>query len=161
MNEAITNTSPVLYLYRIGVIEWLRSLFGQVWLPIAVGDELRQGQAKGYDVPDPDKYSWLQVKEPSSVPSEWLALDLGPGELGAMALALEHPDHILLLDDAFARRIAQAAELEVWGILKVLLEAKTRGLTPRIAPHIDGLEKAGMWLSGDVRRRILSLAKEE
>lgn len=41
-----------------------------------------------------------------------------------MALALEHPDRIVLLDDSLARRIAQEAGLHVWGTLKVLLEAK-------------------------------------
>jgi predicted nucleic acid-binding protein len=85
---------------------------------------------------------------------------LGPGELAAMALGLEHPDHVILLDDALARRVAQAAGLGVWGTLKVLLEAKTRGLTPQIAPHVNKLEKAGMWLSSDIRQRILFLAGE-
>lgn len=160
MNEAISNTSPVLYLHRIGVLEWLRDLFGEVWLPNGVVLELRQGQQKGYDVPDPDHCVWFRHMEPHSVPSEWLALDLGPGELAAMALALEHPDHIVLLDDALARRVAQAAGLDVWGTLRVLLEAKARGLTPQIAPFVNNLEKAGMWLSDDIRRRILSLAGE-
>jgi predicted nucleic acid-binding protein len=40
------------------------------------------------------------------VPSEWLSLDLGTGELEAMALALENRRHVVLLDDALARRIA-------------------------------------------------------
>ena len=30
MPEAITNTSPLLYLYRIGVLEWLPGLFNEV-----------------------------------------------------------------------------------------------------------------------------------
>ena len=69
-------------------------------LPNAVVHELEQGRQKGYDVPDPDIYSWLYRVEPHALPSEWLALDLGPGELAAMALALENPDHVVLLDDA-------------------------------------------------------------
>jgi predicted nucleic acid-binding protein len=42
-----------------------------------------------------------------------------------MALALENPDRVVLLDDMLARRTAQAAGLQVWGTLKVLLEAKS------------------------------------
>ena len=42
---------------------------------------------------------------------------IGPGELAAMALALENPAHVVLLDDALARRVVQAAGLTVWGSL--------------------------------------------
>ncbi|ETW94932.1 MAG: hypothetical protein ETSY1_32685 [Candidatus Entotheonella factor] len=33
MPEVITNTSPILYLYRIGVLEWLPQLFDDIWIP--------------------------------------------------------------------------------------------------------------------------------
>lgn len=160
MPNAICNTSPLLYLYRAGALSWLRELFGQVWLPGAVVEELREGQRRGYDVPDIKGYAWLAVVEPRSVPSEWLALDLGPGELAAMALALENAERVVLLDDALARRVAQAAGLEVWGTLRVLLEAKSRGLVQSVEPLLDRLEEAGMWISPGVRQRVLVLAGE-
>ena len=94
------------------------------------------------------------------MPSEWLALDLGAGELAAMALALEHPAKIILLDDMLARRTAQAAGLQVWGTLRVLLEAKSHGLTDSVAPYVLRLSQAGMWISPEVRQRILVLAGE-
>lgn len=77
-----------------------------------------------------------------------------------MALALENPKRILLLDDLLARRTAQAAGLTVWGTLKVVLEAKAQGLIPEIAPLVDELGKNGMWISDEIRRRILALAGE-
>jgi predicted nucleic acid-binding protein len=160
MPDAISNTSPLLYLYRIEALMWLDALFGAVWMPNAVVHELAEGRRQGYDVPDPDTYPWLRRMEPRALPSEWLVLDLGPGELAAMALALENPAHVVLLDDALARRVAQAAGLTVWGTLKVLLEAKAQGLTARIAPFVDRLADCGMWLSQEIRRRILTLAKE-
>jgi predicted nucleic acid-binding protein len=51
-----------------------------------------------------------------------------------MALALENSDRIVLLDDMLARRTAQVAGLQVWGTLKVLLEAKSHGLIERLNP---------------------------
>ncbi len=95
------------------------------------------------------------------MPSEWLALDLGAGELAAMALALENPTRIILLDDALARRTAQAAGLTVWGTLKVLLEAKSQGLTERIGPVVYRLEEAGLWMSNEIKQRVLALAGEQ
>lgn len=161
MAKAISNTSPLLYLYRTGILEWLPKLFGEVWTPNAVVMELQEGRRRGYDVPNPKDYAWLQIVEPRAVPSEWLTLDLGIGELEAMALALENPGRVILLDDALARRIAQAAGLEVWGTLRVLLEAKSRGLTESIEPLINRLEEAGMWISDSIRQRVLALAGEE
>jgi predicted nucleic acid-binding protein len=160
MPEAITNTSPMLYLYRIGVLEWLPQLCDDIWIPQAVVDELQDGQRKGYDVPIPSAYSWLQVVEPQAVPSEWLALDLGAGELAVLAIALDHPQRVVLLDDGRPRRIAQAAGLTVWGTLKILLEAKLQGLTDLVTPHVDRLRDAGMWMSEAIRQRVLALAGE-
>jgi predicted nucleic acid-binding protein len=160
MLNAISNTSPLLYLYRIGAIDWLPKLFDQVWAPEAVKNELLAGRSKGYDVPNPDDYPWLNVVNPKSRPSEWLALDLGVGEIAAMALALENRDRIVLLDDMLARRTAQVAGLQVWGTLKVLLEAKSHGLVDQIEPYVTKLSEAGMWVSSEVKQRILRLAGE-
>lgn len=160
MPEAVCNTSPLLYLYRIGAIDWLPQLFSEILTPTAVADELRAGQQRGYDVPDPVHYAWLRIVDPRVTPSEWLSLDLGPGELGAMALALENPTRIVILDDMLARRTAQSAGLTVWGTLKILLESKNRGLTETVAPLLSRLNETGMWLSAETSARILALAGE-
>lgn len=72
-------------------------MFSEVWIPAAVFDELKEGQRKGYDVPDLNNYDWLQTVNPRATPSEWLSLDLGAGELATMALALENPSRIVLI----------------------------------------------------------------
>jgi hypothetical protein len=131
MPKAVSNTSPLLYLHRIGGIEWLPKWFDEVWIPDAVRNELLAGKERGYDVSNPDEFKWLKILNPKSMPSEWLALDLGAGEFAAMALALENRDSVVLLDDMLARRTAQAAGLQVWGTLKVLLEAKSNGLVDK------------------------------
>jgi predicted nucleic acid-binding protein len=161
MGKVISNTSPLLYLYRIGALEWLPHLFGEIWLPDAVVSELREGKNKGYDVPDPGSCNWITVRNPSHMPSVWLAVDLGPGEIAAMSLALEQPGCILLLDDALARRTAHAAGLNVWGTLRILLESKKQGLTTEISPYVKRLEAAGLWLSDEISQRILKLAGEK
>jgi hypothetical protein len=160
MAKVISNTSPLLYLYRIGGIEWLPHIFDEVWTPEAVKNELLAGRNKGYDVPSVRELKWLRIINPKFTPSEWLTLDLGAGEVSAMALALENPQHIILLDDMLARRTAQAAGLQVWGTLKVLLEAKSIGLIDRIEPFVIKLHDAGMWVSAEIEQRILGLANE-
>jgi predicted nucleic acid-binding protein len=159
-DKAISNTSSLLYLHRCGGLAWLPRLFTLVCVPSAVALELAEGRKRGFDVPNPEDLSWMKITDPQATPSEWFAADLGVGEIAAMSLALEHPDHILLLDDALARRTAIAAGLSVWGTLRVLLEAKSSGLIESVKPVIHRLEKSGMWVSEDIRRRVLALAGE-
>jgi len=160
MASLISNTSPLLYLYRLGKLDWLNRMFDSIWIPSAVADELRAGLGGGYDVPNPSDYGWLNIVDPVSTPSEWLVSDLGAGEIAAMALALENRSRIVLLDDALARKIAQGAGLTVWGTLKILLEAKSRGHCTEIAPLVERLAENGMWMSADIRKRVLALANE-
>ena len=70
-------------------------------------------------------------------------LDLGAGEFAILALALEYPTCVILLNDGLAQRIAQAAGLTVWGTLKVLLEAKSQSLTGK---HCSACQLTrGLW----------------
>jgi hypothetical protein len=160
MPDVITNTSPLLYLYRLGGIDWLPQMFDSVFTTSAVINELEEGLRLGYDVPKTADYEWLQIVEPITTPSEWLVLELGAGELAVMSLALENPTRIVLLDDLLARRVAQDSGLIVWGTLKVLLEAKSNGLTDKISPMLDKLQTSGMWMSEEIKQRILTLADE-
>lgn len=161
MPNAVSNTSPLLYLYRIDALKWLPGLFEEVFIPGAVVFELHEGRQKGYDVPNPGDYKWIRIVEPRVIPSEWFSADLGAGELAAMSLAMDYPDRIILLDDALARRTAMAAGMKVWGTLKILLEAKSGGFIECVKPQIDRLEDAGMWISEGIRQRVLALAGEK
>ena len=142
-------------------MNWLPRLCEEVWIPHAVAQELSEGMRRGYSVPDPQRYEWLTVTDPHAVPSQWLNVDLGAGELAVLALALEHSECIVLLDDRQARRIAQSAGLRVWGTLRVLIEAKSQGLIQRVGTHMDRLEGVCMWMSAAIRRRVLVLAGED
>jgi hypothetical protein len=160
MPDAITNTSPLVYLHRIEVLYWIPQIFSRVWVPQQILAELDEGRSRGYNVPTHEHLSWAEIVEPLHMPSEWFALDLGMGEVAAMALALENRERVVILDDLLARRTAHAAGLQVWGTLRILLEAKATGLTSEIRPHVEQLRASGMYLSPDVKQRILRLAGE-
>jgi len=141
-------------------MECLSELFSIIYVPSAVMVEIREGRQRGYDVPNLDRYRWIQIADPQAMPSEWLSLDLGSGELAAMALALESRKSVVLLDDRLARRTAKAADLTVWGTLKVLLEAKSLGVIEQVEPLIIRLSEKGMWISEEIQERILAIAGE-
>jgi len=159
--RAISNTSPLLFLHRIGGMPWLSSLSQEVWTPEAVISELETADQKGYETPNFSEYAWLEIRNPVKIPADWLSEDLGLGELAAMALARENNDRVLLLDDGLARKIARSAGLEVWGTLRILLEVKKIGLVENVSCVLDELVQSGMWLSTEIKDRILSLAGEK
>jgi predicted nucleic acid-binding protein len=161
MSEIVADTSALLYLYRIGALDWLQSLFDSTYVTTTVILELQNGQNRGYDVPDSTNYAWWQIVESQTVPTELMALELGVGETAVLAFALEKPGCVVLLDDGLARRTAQSLGLTVWGTLKLLLEAKSQGLIESITPFVDQLRDSGMWISDEIRQRVLDLANED
>ncbi len=158
--DAILNTSPLLYLYRADALDVLAHVFGECWTTGHVLNELEQGGLQGFSVPSAKELPMVAIRETDHLPDEWLALDLGRGEVSVMALALQHRDRVVVLDDLLARRIAAAAGLEVWGTLRILLEGKKCGVLSSLEPVLRRLCQSGMWISDEVSRRVLNLAGE-
>lgn len=78
-----------------------------------------------------------------------------------LTLGLEIPQAVLVLDDALARRVAEAVGLRFTGTLGLLLDAKRNGLLTGVSPAIEALTAAGFRLSRATRAAILGLAGEE
>lgn len=161
MNKAVCSVSPVIYLYRIGAIEWLPTIFEKILMPSIVLEDLLQARFVGYDVPSPFDLPWVEYEDPQlTVPSAWLSLDLNSGEVAAMSLAFENRGCVVLLDEPLARRAATTVGITCWGTIKILLEAKQKKIIPQVTPYVDKFGRAGIWLTNDIRQRILILANE-
>ena len=57
-------------------------------------------------------------------------------------------------------RCATALGVPTVGTLRILLEAKGAGLVPAVAPLIEGLRRAGIFLSDSVIANALTIAGE-
>ncbi len=109
---------------------------------------------------DVESLSWIFTRPPASaLHFRWLP-DLGPGEREVLALALETPNSICILDDALARRIANGLHLQVTGILGILIDAKRAGLIAAVRPLIDQLQMTGFRLAPQTRTAVLAIAEE-
>ena len=86
--------------------------------------------------------------------------DLGTGEAQALALALQKPNSLLILDDLLARSIAREHQLHLTGTAGVLLRAKQEGHIMAIEPLLDQLIQLDFRLSNMLREAILKLAQE-
>ena len=156
----ICNTSPLFYLHRLGRLNLLRTLYGRVAVPEAVLAELRAGREQGEDAPDPGTIDWIEVRSVRVPQLIALITDFGPGEAEVLALALENPGSLVILDDRFARAIAKSRGLRLTGTAGVLLRAKREGALPAVAPLLAELARLGFRLTDSVSRTIRTLAGE-
>jgi uncharacterized protein len=160
--EVISNTSPLQYLHQLELLHVLpRLVAGPVIVPQAVVEELAAGRDAGLNLPATEKLDWIRIRQPGSLAALPLASDLGAGEAGALALALESRGALVLLDDGRARQIAAFLGLKHRGTLGVLLDAKRAGLIPEVKPFLDQLNSLRFRLDTRTRSLILSLAGEE
>ena len=122
----VCDTSPLNYLILVGADGALPVLFEKVLAPPAVLLEMRHAKApeqvRRWAAAPP---AWLEVRAPQST---MFFERLGPGELEAIALALEIGADRVLIDDRAALAIASQLGVACLGTLAVLDLAAEKGL---------------------------------
>ncbi len=156
----IVDTSPLQYLHQVACLGLLQKLYGGIVVPFAVDEELRVGQLQGVKVPAIGSIEWIQVIQISTRALVPNVTDLGQGEAEVIALGIQDPESLLILDDSLGRRIAKFYKLQYTGTLGILIKAKKLGHLDAVAPIIDQLLAQGMWMTDTVIRDILRLAEE-
>jgi predicted nucleic acid-binding protein len=160
----VVNASPLIHLARVCLLELLRGPDQdlKVVVPVVVLDEVLQGA--GYDPTtgfvEAAARDWLTVV-PTPVPHP----DLNPariddGEIAVLSIARGAPGSTVVLDDRAARVEADRLGIPKTGTLRLLLEAKQRGMIPSVRVPLETLRVRGMRLSDDVWQEVLSLAGE-
>jgi predicted nucleic acid-binding protein len=156
----ISNTSPIFYLHRLGQLELLHRLYGRILVPEAVVEELKTGGDQGEDVPDIADYDWIEVSSVHVPEVVSLIMDLGPGEAQVLAMALENPCSLAIIDDRLARELAKARDIRITGTVGILLKAKQAGYIKSVKSLLKTLTQLDFRLSEAVVDTILRLAKE-
>jgi predicted nucleic acid-binding protein len=157
----IANTSPLLYLHQIGKLDILRQLYKAIIIPDAVQAELLAGKRKNIDVPEINDLVWIEVRPaPSAALLEHHVADLGKGEAEVIALGIQIPSSLIIIDDRLARRIADSFTMQYTGTLGILVKAKQIGHLHSIAEVIPQLRSKGMWLDDNIVKAALQLAGE-
>jgi predicted nucleic acid-binding protein len=160
MPEVIVNTSPLQYLYQLGLLDLLPAFYGQTFVPEGVARELSAGLARGVALPDVSSLSWLRVQPVTSRALLPLAAGLGMGEREVLALALESAEPLVVLDDSLARRFARRLDLPLTGTLGLLLKAKQTGCINQLRPVLRQLQALEFRLDRATRENVLKLAGE-
>lgn len=143
----ISDSTPLIAFARIGELELVREVFGEILLPAAVYAEVAEARDDAAGASEVAEAPWVRTAsaDPKVVAPLLVLVDRGEAE--AIAIAQEHQGSLLLTDDGKARRVAKQLGLTVQGSLGVLARAKRKGLIDSVKPWTSRLQDSGYRIS--------------
>ncbi|WP_297457854.1 DUF3368 domain-containing protein [Thermococcus sp.] len=159
--RAVVNSSPLIFLAKLGLLDLLEKLFDDVYITEAVYHETvveGAGHEEAVLIANADFLKRVSVKNQRLV--KFLLEMIDHGEAETIAFALENEVDLIVLDDKDARKVARGFGVKVAGTLGLLLLAKRRGVISQIAPYVEELRRNGFRISDEVVKRILREAGE-
>lgn len=152
----VSDTSPLLNLSLIERLDLLRSQFDGVTAPSEVWEELTEGDA-GVDtirtLRNEGFLTVVDVERTDLFVEIRHQLDLG--ETAAISYAVGEDADLLLVDERDGRRVARRHDIEVTGVIGVLLRGANDGKLD-LAAELDALQEAGFWIADDLYSSVLS-----
>lgn len=146
----ISDTSCFIILTNIGELELLQKVYGQILTTPEIAAEF------GEPLPE-----WVEI---ASVKDKYrqtiLELQIDKGESSAIALALETPDSVVILDDYKARKIAERLGITLTGTLGVIVRAKLNGTILSVKPLIEKIKQTDFRLSAEIEAQAVKEAGE-
>jgi hypothetical protein len=158
----VANTGPLIALAQIGHFDLLQLLYGELYIPLAVRNEVvisGHGRPASMEVDAADWIRVVSVRDATAV--QLLREQLDAGESEAIVLAIELKADLLLIDEARGRRTAEARGLNKTGTVGTLITAKRRGFIPTVTPLLDDLITSGFRMSQELYQTALALAGED
>lgn len=121
MNIVISDTTALIILAKSDKLDLLSNLFQEVFIPLAVKDELNfKDDVVKYRIDKFDKISVKNITD-TKILNRIKKLNIDAGEVEAISLALEL-DLKLIIDERKGRQIAMNQGLNVIGVLGILVE---------------------------------------
>ena len=146
----ISDTSCLIILTKIGELDLLRQLYKTVAITQDILLEY------GEHLPD-----WIEVQQAKDhYRQQLLEMQIDKGEAGAIALALETIENIIILDDWKARKVAERLGLTVTGTLGVIVKARNNGIIPSIKPYLGKIRETNFRISEELEQIALKEANE-
>ena len=152
----IADSSALIALAVVDKLDLLEKLFGQVYVPRAVYNEVNH-QSKG----ESEKLAHYCKDKILDISSNVnLNITLGLGESEAIILYKEKDANFLLCDDKKAKKFARNFGVNVIGSLGILLKAKEERLIAEITPLIERLKESQIFIDDKTCELVLRMAGE-
>jgi predicted nucleic acid-binding protein len=158
----VSDTTTISNLFLIDRLYLLEELYKSIIIPEAVFDELLKLEETGWDLSPIIQSSWISIKKikNTSLLTELLeVLDLG--EAQAIVLAQELEANLLIIDEQMGRKCAKNLNINIIGLIGILIEAKLQGVIPNVKIILEELKtKAGFWISDNLYNMALRTVDE-
>jgi predicted nucleic acid-binding protein len=158
----VIDASPLIGLAIVDGLEWLSKLFGTVYMPESVKNEVLPGVgATGEEaIAHSIEAGWLKVW-PEPIPA-LLEIDLDIGETDCINLSLSYADKsVLIMDERTGRAVAKEKGLSVVGTAAVIGLAKKQGLIPSARKAFEVLHASDFRISATVINQVLLSVNEQ
>jgi predicted nucleic acid-binding protein len=159
----ISDTTPISNLLHLDNILLLAELFGTVYIPEAVANEVNVvfSSCREWEKCIEEEQIIIQPIS-NTIFVKQMTPFLHQGEAEAICLSLEKKAKLCLIDDKDARTIAQLNNLPITGTLGILLKAKKNGLISSVKKLIDRLRSEHhFWIKEDMYQKVLHIANEK
>lgn len=160
MPKIVSNTTPIISLLKIEKLQILKDLYGKIFIPQEVFNEIEAGKNKDYYT-DLSEIEWIEIEKIQNTKSLSYFLDLDKGEAEAIVLATELDADLIILDESLGRFHAKHAGLKITGTIGILLKAKQLGYISEIKPLLYELREKKVWLSEKLIDEILLISDEK
>jgi len=158
---ASSDAGPLIWLAKNSVLSILRKMYSHIVVPEAVYEEavtrgLEGGFTDAQVVREAVEEGWIEVCKTDEQflnrvlnVEKRLGVELGEGERGAIALALEKGTPIFLTNDEDAHQVGATMGLESKGVLYLLLRSVKEGYLDgkRVREVLKKMLEEGFWLS--------------
>lgn len=136
----VSDTSCLILLNKIGRLDLLRKLFGNITITQVVADEFGKSIPEFIKIENPADKNYQKILETL----------LDSGEASTVALALEKKNCLLILDDTKGRREARQLKIDLTGTLGILVIAKEKGFIKSFTNILKEIEKTDFRISEDL-----------
>ncbi|MDI7261250.1 MAG: DUF3368 domain-containing protein [Thermodesulfobacteriota bacterium] len=154
----VSDSTVLIALSSLGILEILKHLYERIIISEAVYKELVRGEGKpGSEI---GSINWIDVRTLAPQFKKYLEFDLDEGEAETIALSEEIGADLVLIDEYWARKIAEYKGLKYTGTLGVLLKAKRKGLIKELKSLLNELVNRGFWISTELYHAVLKGAEE-
>ncbi len=160
-NAIVSNTGPIIALAKVEILHLLPTLFERVLVPESVYREVLAGGEDNRAFLDACKAGSLRTMAVSFPIDPLLIKLLDQGEASVILVAREQGIEQVLIDERKGRKVARDVYgLNTLGTIRVLLEAKQRGLIAEIRTPLSGMLAHGYRIHEDIVRAALLQAGE-
>ena len=145
----IVDTSCLISLSNSDSLNLLKSTYSEVYITNEIQTEFKEKLPV-----------WIKLLNPSKKQVDIFSKVLDLGEASALALALENPNSLLIIDEAKGRKIAKEHKINIIGTIGFLMNAQKTGIIKDAFPIIIRIVNAGFRISNDLLNKLIEFYKK-